>query len=154
MWEKVQQQSRKEKPCQKAVMGIFPASERTDKSESSDIDSAPADGGFETTGSSAADEFAAGKSRITAGWAQILNPAWWAVLMLRIYRYAISPWLPLCCRFTPTCSQYSIEAFQRYGFFKGVRLTIWRLLRCQPFCRSGYDPVPHLNDRINQERIE
>lgn len=46
------------------------------------------------------------------------------------------------CRFTPTCSQYMIEAVQVYGPFKGLGLGLWRILRCNPFCRGGYDPVP------------
>ncbi len=60
----------------------------------------------------------------------------------RLYQMLISPWLPDCCRFTPTCSHYGIEAVQRHGFWRGLGLTLWRLLRCQPFCRGGYDPVP------------
>jgi len=46
------------------------------------------------------------------------------------------------CRFYPTCSQYGIEALKKYGAFKGLRLTIWRILRCNPFSKGGYDPVP------------
>ena len=46
------------------------------------------------------------------------------------------------CRFTPTCSNYAIEAYQKYGFFKGTALTVWRILRCNPFSKGGYDPVP------------
>ena len=46
------------------------------------------------------------------------------------------------CRFLPTCSAYAIEAFQKRGFFVGFALSFWRLLRCNPFCRGGYDPVP------------
>ena len=47
-----------------------------------------------------------------------------------------------CCRFTPTCSAYALEAFTKRGFFVGFGLTVWRILRCQPFCAGGYDPVP------------
>ena len=47
-----------------------------------------------------------------------------------------------CCRFTPTCSQYASEAIERYGALCGGGLALWRLLRCNPFCRGGYDPVP------------
>ncbi|MBR2381797.1 MAG: membrane protein insertion efficiency factor YidD [Clostridia bacterium] len=46
------------------------------------------------------------------------------------------------CRFRPTCSQYSIEAFMEWGFFIGIGLTAWRILRCNPYCKGGYDPVP------------
>ena len=47
-----------------------------------------------------------------------------------------------CCKFIPTCSQYGLEAIQKYGAFKGGLMTIWRILRCNPFSKGGYDPVP------------
>ena len=59
-----------------------------------------------------------------------------------LYRKFISPIKPPCCRFTPTCSAYAIEAFKKRGFFVGLILTVWRILRCNPFCKGGYDPVP------------
>ena len=65
-----------------------------------------------------------------------------AEYLIGFYRKAISPYLPKCCRFTPTCSQYALEAYRIHGFWRGSGLTIWRLLRCQPFCRGGWDPVP------------
>lgn len=65
-----------------------------------------------------------------------------AIFLVGIYRKFISPLKPPCCRFNPTCSQYAIEAFSEWGFVCGLGLTIWRLLRCNPFCRGGYDPVP------------
>jgi putative membrane protein insertion efficiency factor len=58
------------------------------------------------------------------------------------YQYLISPLLPPSCRFIPTCSVYAIEAIERYGVWRGVFLAARRLLRCHPFCRGGYDPVP------------
>lgn len=54
----------------------------------------------------------------------------------------ISPWMPPCCRFTPTCSAYAVEAIQIHGVVKGLVYAVFRLLRCNPFCREGYDPVP------------
>nr|WP_254872310.1 membrane protein insertion efficiency factor YidD [Victivallis sp. Marseille-Q1083] len=62
--------------------------------------------------------------------------------MIYLYQRIVSPWLPGCCRFTPTCSHYGAEALKQHGFWRGSLLTLWRLLRCQPFCRGGYDPVP------------
>ncbi|MBE6637868.1 MAG: membrane protein insertion efficiency factor YidD [Ruminococcaceae bacterium] len=47
-----------------------------------------------------------------------------------------------CCRFLPTCSEYCIEAVEEWGIFIGLMLSLWRLLRCNPLCRGGYDPVP------------
>jgi len=64
------------------------------------------------------------------------------IFLIRFYRRFISPLFPPRCRFTPTCSQYALEAFTKHGFFKGFYLTVWRILRCNPFCKGGYDPVP------------
>ena len=58
------------------------------------------------------------------------------------YRRYLSPALPARCRFYPSCSAYALEAVTRHGALRGVRLTIWRLLRCQPFHPGGFDPVP------------
>ncbi|WP_084407473.1 membrane protein insertion efficiency factor YidD [Maridesulfovibrio bastinii] len=64
---------------------------------------------------------------------------------IRFYQKFISPLFPGCCRFQPTCSQYAIEAISLHGIFKGAGLTLWRLMRCQPLCKGGYDPVPPIN---------
>lgn len=64
------------------------------------------------------------------------------ILPIRAYRRLISPLLPPSCRFTPTCSQYAIEALRKHGPVKGLVLTAWRILRCNPWGGSGYDPVP------------
>ena len=62
--------------------------------------------------------------------------------LVRFYRTAISPYRPPCCRFTPTCSQYAIEALRKHGPLKGLYLAVRRILRCHPWGGSGYDPVP------------
>lgn len=59
---------------------------------------------------------------------------------LWFYKNAISPLLPKSCRFIPTCSSYSVEAYQEFGFWKGSALTTWRVLRCNPFSKGGFDP--------------
>ena len=64
------------------------------------------------------------------------------ILLVRFYQICISPYKPRCCRFTPTCSQYALEALRKYGPFKGTYLAVRRILRCHPFGGSGYDPVP------------
>lgn len=69
-------------------------------------------------------------------------PTWIALFLIRAYQVTLSPHFPGCCRFQPTCSQYGIEAFQKYGFIKGFYLTAKRILRCHPHGPSGYDPVP------------
>lgn len=64
------------------------------------------------------------------------------ILPIRFYQLGISPLFPPSCRFTPTCSQYAIEAIRRHGPFKGLWLALRRLSRCHPWGGSGYDPVP------------
>lgn len=61
---------------------------------------------------------------------------------IKFYRSYISPLTPPSCRFTPTCSQYALEAIQKHGPFKGLYLAVKRILRCHPWGGSGYDPVP------------
>ncbi|CAN8269526.1 unnamed protein product [Cochlearia groenlandica] len=63
-----------------------------------------------------------------------------ALAMLRFYKREISPVLPRSCRYVPTCSEYSMEAYKRYGVLKGTVLTTWRLCRCNPLGGSGFDP--------------
>lgn len=65
-----------------------------------------------------------------------------ALLPIRFYRRFISPLKPPCCRFTPTCSQYAVDAVREWGILIGFALALWRVLRCNPFSRGGYDPVP------------
>ena len=63
-----------------------------------------------------------------------------AVKIVRFYQVAISPMFGPCCRFTPTCSQYCLLAIRKYGAFIGILKTCWRILRCNPLSRGGYDP--------------
>lgn len=62
--------------------------------------------------------------------------------LIRFYQYAISPYLMPSCRYTPSCSEYGVQALKKYGPFKGGWLTLKRLLSCHPWGGSGYDPVP------------
>jgi putative membrane protein insertion efficiency factor len=64
------------------------------------------------------------------------------ILLIQIYRYAVSPFFPSSCRFTPTCSAYGLEAFKKYGPIKGFVLTVKRISHCHPWGKSGYDPLP------------
>ncbi len=64
------------------------------------------------------------------------------VVLIKFYRKCISPFLPNACRYTPTCSAYGLEAFQKHGLLKGFFLTARRILSCNPWGGSGYDPVP------------
>ncbi len=64
------------------------------------------------------------------------------IVVLKFYKYSISPLLPMACRYTPTCSEYGIEALTKYGALKGGWLTMKRLLSCNPWGGHGHDPVP------------
>ncbi|MDY6915335.1 MAG: membrane protein insertion efficiency factor YidD [Candidatus Cloacimonadota bacterium] len=64
------------------------------------------------------------------------------ILLIKIYRKVISPYLPATCRFTPTCSVYASQAFQKYNFFKAIKLSVLRILKCHPFHAGGNDPLP------------
>ena len=65
------------------------------------------------------------------------------IFLIGLYRKYISPLKSRpSCRFVPTCSQYAIDALREWGFFSGSALALWRILRCNPFCKGGFDPVP------------
>ena len=64
------------------------------------------------------------------------------IRMIRWYQRYLSPGLGASCKYLPTCSQYAIEAIERYGAVKGSLMAFWRIMRCNPFSRGGYDPVP------------
>ncbi|HWP93938.1 MAG TPA: membrane protein insertion efficiency factor YidD [Thermodesulfobacteriota bacterium] len=70
------------------------------------------------------------------------NPlVFWVALLLELYKLFISPILPPSCRFYPSCSEYSLQAFRRYGFSRGLWLSLKRISRCHPQSAGGYDPV-------------
>lgn len=73
------------------------------------------------------------------------------IFFIKIYKKIISPLFPPRCKYYPTCSNYSIEAFKKHGFFKGLILSIWRLLRCNPFSKGGIDYVPDKFSLIKRE---
>lgn len=63
------------------------------------------------------------------------------IALVRAYQRLVSPLLRPCCRFVPSCSEYFVEAVRKRGLLRGMLLGVWRILRCNPFCRGGYDPV-------------
>jgi putative membrane protein insertion efficiency factor len=65
-----------------------------------------------------------------------------ATLPIRLYRRFLSPLKPPMCRFAPTCSAYAVEAIETHGLARGLALAVWRILRCNPLCKGGFDPVP------------
>lgn len=75
-----------------------------------------------------------------------------AIALIRQYQRHISPHLGHHCRFLPTCSQYAVQALQTHGLLKGGLLALWRILRCNPFGRFGFDPVPPKGRWQNPDR--
>ncbi len=65
------------------------------------------------------------------------------IYLIKGYRLALSPLSPPCCKYYPTCSSYAIDAIMCHGAIKGLLLSFWRILRCHPFAKGGYDPVPN-----------
>lgn len=86
--------------------------------------------------------FRAAESRKPEAAVNMRNIAQFVVLqVLRAYKWAISPMFPPACRYVPTCSEYAVEAVERYGALRGSWMAVIRLLRCHPFVKGGYDPV-------------
>ncbi|PYV59461.1 MAG: membrane protein insertion efficiency factor YidD [Acidobacteria bacterium] len=74
-------------------------------------------------------------------------PRKFVLALLRLYKFAISPWLGNACRYLPTCSEYASQAIETHGLARGTVLAVSRLLRCHPFASGGYDPVSHMDRR-------
>lgn len=70
-------------------------------------------------------------------------PARLFIQLIKSYQLFVSPHSGPCCRYTPSCSQYAIDALRIHGAFKGLFLAVWRIMRCNPFSKGGYDPVPN-----------
>lgn len=64
------------------------------------------------------------------------------IIIVKLYKVLLSPVLPQACRFYPTCSDYAVGAIKKHGPFRGACMAVKRILRCNPFCEGGYDPVP------------
>jgi putative membrane protein insertion efficiency factor len=78
-------------------------------------------------------------------------PARAAIFLIELYRTYVSPMRLPTCRFTPTCSQYAVEALAEYGLVKGGRLTVVRLAKCGPWHRGGWDPIPERHNERHQD---
>ena len=77
---------------------------------------------------------------------------WLVLVPVTLYRVLLSPLKRApSCRFMPTCSEYAIEAVRTRGIFVGSALALWRIMRCQPLCKGGYDPVPHRDGCCGEE---
>jgi len=74
------------------------------------------------------------------------------IWLVRFYQAAISPYTPASCRYSPTCSSYTLEALQKHGVFKGGMLALKRIFSCHPWGGSGYDPVPENKHKSNKHK--
>ena len=82
-------------------------------------------------------------SKLSILWKWVKKVLVWVLLLpIRFYQVCITPYTPPSCRFQPTCSEYARQAILKHGPFKGLALAVWRILRCNPWGGSGYDPVP------------
>jgi putative membrane protein insertion efficiency factor len=159
MREKIQPKSSGEKPREKNSLGVIQNAKTGNDALSHGLDCEEISCGNKTAGSAERHEeiVETGKSVDDLNFS--FTPSGFLLLSLWIYRKTISPWLPPCCRFTPTCSHYAIEAVRLHGAWKGFWLAFWRVMRCQPFCKGGYDPVPlpkkkrltEINERLLSE---
>ena len=77
-------------------------------------------------------------------------PARLFIQLIKSYQLFVSPRSGPCCRYTPSCSQYAIDALRIHGAFKGLFLAVWRIMRCNPFSKGGYDPVPNKTSEKKQ----
>lgn len=90
--------------------------------------------------SNAGDQQNHGAEKSGRAFGQLLNIV--PILLIKFYQSFISPLLGPSCKYYPTCSRYALEAFRQHNFFYASWLTVWRILRCNPFSKGGYDPVP------------
>ena len=124
-------------------LGEFPDAETIDSDRKSGIHTPTAHQNSQVCGCDARNEQTAEETRNASelGFASKFAIAL-PLLLIKIYQLTLSPYIGQCCRFTPSCSRYSAEAFRTHGFWRGMFLTIRRIARCQPLCPGGYDPVP------------
>jgi putative membrane protein insertion efficiency factor len=135
-------------------LGIVPHVETPDESYSHGTYSAADDDVRETAGNSTGNGKTLTQSGNVDRLTKLLSLSGLMIFVIGLYRKIVSPWLPPCCRFSPTCSQYAIEALRVHGFLKGMMLATWRILRCQPFCKGGYDPVPAKKYRHSTAKLK
>lgn len=150
MREKIQQQSSGKEPSTQITLGVASSTEGASPSYSSGNDSPKIHHDCEAAGCSGGSSESITQGKDNRRVMDYLSISGLMILLVMLYQKIVSPWIPVRCRFAPTCSHYAIEAFKNHGFFKGSALTIWRLLRCQPFCRGGFDPVPLAENKIKK----
>lgn len=141
MREKVQSMCGETQPGPSIAVGELPVTEGAHQDLPSAADSAPSAGERQSAADDPGNGGIAGESRVApVGSCEFAARV--LIACIRVYQWTLSPLLPICCRFEPSCSRYAVEALRIHGFWRGSCLAVWRILRCQPFCRGGRDPVP------------
>lgn len=126
-------------------VGELPPAQQADSALPHGVDSPPPDQECRSVGCDEGAGNAPCRSRCPEGKCdrnKCSFPAGLLILLIKLYQKTLSPLLPQCCRFYPTCSHYAVEALRTHGFMGGFALMVWRVLRCNPWCPGGYDPVP------------
>ena len=149
MREKIQQISREEESGEKTSVGVVSPFEGTDFTRTPADDTSTENCCTQAAGSRETTKKTTDKSGIVQRVLSFLSPKNAIISVVKLYQACVSPWFPPCCRFHPTCSCYAREALEIHGFFKGILLSTWRILRCHPFCKGGYDPVPSPKAKIH-----
>jgi uncharacterized protein len=150
MRKKIQQQGSSKKPSSQTSLGIVSLTESQGSSCTPDNDSKKIHYDCKTAGCSGGSSGFDDQGKTNRDGIAYSAIAGLMIFIVILYQKIISPWLPAACRFSPTCSHYAIEALKIHGFFRGSALTLWRVLRCHPFCRGGFDPVPLTGNHIKK----
>ena len=150
MREKIQQKSCCEKQGKTIDKRIISLAETENKNDTLSVYSKAEDEESKVECSSTGDDRTAERSKNIR--APGLNFAFPLICLIKFYKACISPILPPACRFTPTCSEYAMTALKRHGLIYGGCLMIYRILRCQPFCKGGCDPVPEKRTRETKKK--
>lgn len=150
MREKIQQQGRTQKQGSQVSLGVIAIIEKQDSSSSLGNNSKEIHDDCEATGCSGRASNLVAQGKTNRAVMAYLSLSGLMIFIVKLYQQIVSPWMPATCRFSPTCSHYAIEALKLHGAVKGSALTLWRLLRCQPFCCGGFDPVPRAESYIKK----
>lgn len=142
MWEKIQQEGSEKKSCSQTTVGIISHAKTASETSAHVLDCKALDDGSKAACCSKRAGEAPKASGDFEGVRNTSLVAYTLIAPIRFYRFAISPWFRPCCRFSPSCSMYAIEAIKTHGPIKGLLLASWRIVRCNPFCKGGVDQVP------------
>ena len=153
MREKILHKSSCPQSCETIGLGEFPAAETVNPARKTGLHPASAHQTGKMCRCAARNDQTAEKARHASelgiiSRAAIVLP----LLAIRLYQIFLSPFLGRNCRFEPSCSHYAQDAFRTHGFFRGMYLTIYRILRCNPWCKAGYDPVPPRAEKRKQDK--